>query len=110
VYDACGDPVYAAALARAILGGEGQAEEYFEDAGQRVYREPSMTITGSGRAEAPAVTEVRHVEDGDPTVLVTDTVELAVVRRVGGSESSLPGLTGTWDGQPRLLAYARISD
>src|SRR5690349_6499081 len=44
VYDACGDPVYAAALARVILGGEGQAEEYFEDDGQRVYREPSMTI------------------------------------------------------------------
>ncbi|HYQ67167.1 CG0192-related protein [Actinophytocola sp.] len=106
VYDACGDPVYAAALARAILAGDDQAEEYFEDDGRRVYREPTMAIAGSGRAGAPGVGQVRRVEDGDPTVVVTDTVELTVLRRIGDTGTSRPALTGTWDGETRVLAYA----
>ncbi len=51
VYDAVGDPVYAAALAEAILAGTGQAEEYFEVDGRREVRPPSMGIT----SDAPAV-------------------------------------------------------
>jgi hypothetical protein len=101
--------VYAAALVRAILAGDGQAEEYFEDDGKRVYREPTMSIAsiaGSGRTEAPSIGEISRVEDGDPTIVVTDTVELTVLRRIGDTAASGPALTGTWDGETRVLSYA----
>lgn len=111
VYDACGDPVYAAALAGAILAGTGQAEEYFEVDGRRDVRAPSMAVASDGAAEAgvPAVEAVRSVVDGDPTRIVTDAVELAVVRRLGaGAAADGAALTGTWSGQPTPvpLAYA----
>ena len=109
VYDACGDPVYARALVRAILTDGGQAEEYFEADGRREVRAATMTVTGSGGTEVPAVGAIRQVVDGDPTRVLTDTVELTVRRRVDDTQSSLPGLTGTWDGTPRLLAHAQIS-
>jgi hypothetical protein len=112
VYDACGDPVYAAALASAILAGSGQAEEFFEVDGRLEPREPAMTVTGSGQeadAGIPAIGAVRRVVEDDPTIVVTDPVELAIVRCLKGS-TSLPGatLTGTWSGQvtPVPLAYA----
>ncbi|MGC4765933.1 CG0192-related protein [Micromonospora sp. DT46] len=112
VYDACADPVYAATLAAAVLADAGQAQEYFEADGQREYRELSMTIAGSGTrgAEVPPVGAVRRVVEDDLTVIVTDSVELAVVRRPdGGTASEGAVLTGTWSGQasPLPLAYAR---
>jgi hypothetical protein len=112
VYDACGDPAYAAALASAILAGTGQAEEFLETDGRLERREPSMTVTVSGRrtaADVPAVGPVRRVVDNDPTIIVTDPVELTIVRRLD-SGIRVPGatLTGTWSGQPTPvpLAYA----
>lgn len=104
VYDACGDPVYAATLASTILSGGGQAEEHFED-GER--RAPSMIVTASGSTEKPAVEAVLRVVDEDPTVIVTNTVELAVIRRVDGGrgEPTHPRLTGAWDGEPFILAF-----
>ncbi|MEV4478159.1 CG0192-related protein [Micromonospora coxensis] len=113
VYDACGDPVYVAALASAVLAGTGQAEEYFEVDGAREVRAPSMAIATTGPAVAapPAVGALREVRDGDPTVIVTDTVELVVPRRpVAGDRSDAATLTGAWDGQPDPLplAYATL--
>ncbi|TDC66985.1 hypothetical protein E1258_01040 [Micromonospora sp. KC207] len=109
VYDACGDPVYAAALAGAVLAGAGQAEEYFEVDGHREHRPPSMVLTvdGAWRATAPGLGAIDRVEDGDPTRIVTDAVELAVVRHVG-TEPGPAGarLSGTWDGQPAPLPLA----
>ncbi len=111
VYDACGDPVYAQALASAVLADTGQADEMIETDGELRRREPSMTITGSGvhDGDVPAVGAVRNVEQGDPTLIVTDTVELVVVRRLAGIDAR-PGatLTGTWSGRPtpQPLAYA----
>ena len=112
VYDACADPVYAAALASAILEGSGQAGEFFEVDGRLEPREPSMTVTSSGQdadADVPAIGSVRRVVENDPTIIVTDSVELAIVRCLKRS-TGLPGaaLTGTWSGQPTplLLAYA----
>ena len=111
VYDACGDPVYAAALAGAVLADAGQADEMIEIDGELQRREPSMTIAGSGvpEGEVPAVGAVVRVDDEDPAVIVTDTVELVVVRRFGGIHAR-PGatLTGTWAGEqtPQPLAYA----
>ncbi|GHJ08983.1 hypothetical protein TPA0907_33500 [Micromonospora humidisoli] len=94
VYDACGDPVYAAALATAIRTGVGQAEEYFETDAGREPRPPSMTVAGTGRAVLPVVGAVRQVHDGDPTVIGADTVDLAVARRLSGVGPSGVGPSG----------------
>lgn len=110
VYDGCGDPVYAAELARTIFTGTGQAEMYYEVNGQREPYAPTMTVTGSGATRTEIPTVVRQVVDGDLTRIVTNTVELTIVRHVGGGESTHPKLTGTWDGEPHLLAYAEFSD
>ena len=109
VYDACADPVYAVALASAIIAGAGQAEEFLEVNGRLERREPSMVVTRNGAqdADVPTVGTIRRVADGDPTLIVTDSIELAVVRRLDGS-NQLAGatLTGTWSGQPTPLPLA----
>ncbi|WFE93716.1 hypothetical protein [Micromonospora sp. WMMD987] len=117
VYDACGDPVYAAALAAAIGTGVGQAEEYFEVNGVREVREPSMTVAVQGDVAVPAVGGVRQVTDGEPTRIVADTVDLVVARRLSGDGlfgkgapadgSAGATLTGVWPGQPTPLPLAR---
>ncbi|MFE9194032.1 hypothetical protein ACFYL6_30945 [Micromonospora sp. NPDC007208] len=113
VYDGCVDPVYAAALAHAILTGSGQAEQYFEVDGRREVREPTVTVVVDTAADAPvpAVGAVRRVVDEDRTLIDTDTVELVVVRRPGAGFARSAGgtLSGRWDGQPTTvpLAYAR---
>jgi hypothetical protein len=108
VYDACGDPVYASALADAVLAGTGQAEEYFEEDGERQVRPPNMDIASDApAAEVPPVGAVRSVVDGDLTVIVTDGVELTVVRRPGsGAAATGVALSGTWDDVSAPLAYA----
>ncbi|MEU8183275.1 hypothetical protein AB0B85_06760 [Micromonospora sp. NPDC049044] len=111
VYDGCVDHVYAAALAHAVRTGSGQAEQYFEEDGRRVVREPIMTITVGGVLDADAgpVGAVRRVVDGDSTLVVTDTVELVVVRRPEAAEAGGAVLSGSWPGQPASvpLAYVR---
>ncbi|MEV1331366.1 hypothetical protein AB0J20_17525 [Micromonospora costi] len=113
VYDACADPVYAAALTQAVLAGTGQAEEYFEVDGRREYRAPSMAIATDGGqpVDVPPVDAVDRVEDGDPTRIAAGPVDLTVVRRLG-EHVILPGhrLTGSWEGQAAALplAYATL--
>jgi hypothetical protein len=112
IYDATGDPVYAQALASAVLGGTGQAEEVMEVDGRPERREPSMGISGGGVGEVPAVGSVLRVVDGDPVLIVTDAVELTVVRRPGpGTELTGTVLRGTWPGQeaPVPLASAVLA-
>ncbi|MET7879627.1 CG0192-related protein [Micromonospora profundi] len=114
VYDGCGDPVYAAALAHAILAGTGQAEQYFEVDGRREVREPTMTVVASGAGDNSVrpVGGIRRVVDGDSTIIVTDSVELVVVRRPaedGAAGAAGATLSGSWAGQATTvpLAYAR---
>jgi Maltokinase N-terminal cap domain len=112
VYDACGDPVYAAALASAIFAVADQAEEFFEVDGRLERREPTMTVIGSGAqdGDVPAVGLLRRVVEEDPTLIVTDSVELAVVRRLDdGNALAGATLTGTWSGQPTPLPLAYAS-
>jgi hypothetical protein len=110
VYDACGDPVYVSTLANAIFTGAGEAEEFLEVDGELNRRETDLTVAGSGRDPSPpAVGAIRRVVAADPTMVVTDSTQLAIIRRVG-SAGGLPGaaLTGRWPGQetPLPLAYA----
>jgi hypothetical protein len=111
VYDGCGDPVYAAALASAILTGSGQADEFFEVDGQRERREPSMSVAvdGAVRSAGPAVGSIRQVTEGDPTTVATDTVELSVFRDLGSGTRAGGGLVGAWSGQPAPVTLAQVS-
>jgi hypothetical protein len=119
VYDACGDPVYASVLATTILTGAGQAEEFIEVDGSLERRESTISVRGSGAqgANVPTINALVRVDDDDPTLILTDSVEL-VVARIPDDTSGQQGradtseqlsLTGTWSGQstPLLLAYAR---
>ncbi|GAA3245140.1 hypothetical protein ACFO1B_38220 [Dactylosporangium siamense] len=113
VYDAAGDPVYAAALATIILTGAGQAVEEFEVDGVRQARANELQATGSGRAGAavPAVTGVLRVADTDPTLIATDSLNLTVIRVLTDDPAvpdGAPTLTATWPGSvtARLLACA----
>ncbi|MFI7423177.1 hypothetical protein [Nonomuraea sp. NPDC049684] len=113
VYDAVGDPVYAAALAAAIIGGTGQAEKLVQVNGRLVRREPDMSVVGGGDEAVvlPAVGGIERVTEDDPTVIVTDTIELVVARRLdAGVELADVVLRGTWPGQETLvpLASARL--
>jgi hypothetical protein len=108
VYDACGDSVFAPVLASAIAGGIQQAEEYLEVDGERQPIKASMAVTATGGV-APTVSRVESVQDGDPVRILTDAVELMVVRRIDPARPVAGAtLTGTWDGQvsPVPLAYA----
>jgi Maltokinase N-terminal cap domain len=115
IYDACGDPVYAGVLATAIITGAGGAEEVEHVDGQPRHREPNMTVRGSGTpdTDGPPFAAITHVEDGDPTLVLTDSVGLAVHRvldaAAGGHDAGPAVLTATWGGQssPVLLAEVR---
>jgi hypothetical protein len=111
IYDGSGDPVYAAALASAILENTGQAEQFTQVDGRLERRELDMSIAGSTTegAKAPAVGTIQRVAEGDPTLIVTDTAELAVIRRLeAGTGLTGAVLTGSWPGQetPMPLASA----
>ncbi|WP_410812086.1 CG0192-related protein [Micromonospora sp. 067-2] len=113
VYDGCADPAYAVALALAILTGTGQAEQYFEVDGRREVREPTMTVSvsGAGDTDLAPVGPLRRVVDEDTALIVTDSVELLVIRRPGTGDAGASGatLSGSWNGQTASvpLAYAR---
>ena len=111
VYDGCADPVYAGTLATAIRTGGGQADEFLEIDGKLQRRRPTTFVTGSGNDEAGAVAvgAVVRVEDGDPTLIVTDSGSLAVLRILDDAADAgeRAVLTGTWTDRssPVLLAY-----
>ncbi|TDV57550.1 CG0192-related protein [Actinophytocola oryzae] len=106
IYDGCGDPVYVTALAGAVFGAVGQAEEFFDGGTDR--REPSMRIAATP-GEAPSVTTIRHVVGDDPTLIVTDDVELTLARRLGAAALTGALLTATWPGQETPVALASAS-
>jgi hypothetical protein len=108
VYDAVGDPVYAVALASAILAGTGQAEELVDTDGRLEPRAPTMTITSSASGPTPAVTAVLDARDGDPARITTGAVALAVVRRPGADLTGAV-LSGTWPGQDTPVPLASAS-
>ena len=118
VYDACGDPVYANALAAAILAGGVQAEEYFEVDGRREFRTPTAQVTGSGDrtqqlATVDTVADLSSSTDGAVTTIRAAGWELSI-NRVIDLKADATGdntLTGTWSDQatPVVLATARLT-
>jgi hypothetical protein len=115
VYDGCGDPVYAAALATMILADGRQAEEWVEQAdGRSERREPLVRVVGSGTSGVGAlpVVSVSAMDDGTTTTVSAPGLELVVRRVLGGptrADDDLENLTGSWSGsiEPTPLAYAR---
>ena len=107
IYDGTADQVYAATLASAILRNTGQAEQFMQVDDRLEPREPSMTIASDATASTvvPAVGAVERVVDGELTVVVTDTVELTVLRRLGAGLAGTV-LSGTWPGQATPLPLA----
>ena len=55
-YDACGDPVYVAALAGAVLTGSPQAEEFVVGDDGRQRREPTARVVGSASPRSESST------------------------------------------------------
>lgn len=111
VYNGCADPVFAGELLRAILTGGTQVEAYFEEHGERVVREPTVTVLGSGTPGTPApAVEGLHAEAFDSGTLIDTGHGAVVVRHIldGPEPDDMRGsLSGTWDGleQPIVLAY-----
>ena len=108
IYDGCGDPVWATALATAVLTGGTQVQMFFERDGQRIDVPPRMRVQGSGsEATAPAidrVVEARH--DETTTTTRAGGLTLVVARIVGvdvAGDAVLTGRVGD-DGEPHVLA------
>ena len=114
VYDACADPVWATALATAVLTGGTQVEELIDVDGELEPRDPTATVVGSGSLSDPGLgvaEAVRAHDDGPTTVIRNDGLELVVVRVVGHDVPLDETLTGRWaGGGPAVLAGVRSSE
>lgn len=113
VYDACRDPVYAAALAAVLLGGALQAEELVEVDGRRQPRQPAVRVSAGGVPEGgpPRLGELSVATEGSTTVIDAVDVRLRI-HHVLDRSAPLPSghtLTGVWRGEPHpvLLASAQ---
>lgn len=116
VYDACGDPVYVAELAAAVVAARPQAEEMVDVDGQSVRRDPSVRVqsSGSAAADAPVPFGALSVTTVDGVTTISDgAVELSILRvlELDGSTTGTHPLTATWDGQtvPVQLASAKLA-
>jgi len=110
VYDGCGDPVWAATLAAAILTGGSQAPMYFDRDGARIDIPPRVQARGSGEpgSAAPAIASVDASSEQDTTTLVRcGDLELVLPRVVGTPVEAEQTLTGTWSGGEAVLAGLR---
>ena len=111
VYDGCADPVWASAVATAILTGGTQAQMVIERDGEMVDVPPRMEVRGSGSpgAVVPAITSVDSVQhDGAVTTVSAGSLTLVLVRVVGTPVSGDATLTGAI-GDTELGALAALS-
>jgi Maltokinase N-terminal cap domain len=113
VYDGCADPVYARALATAILTGGTQAELRVESDKGIVVLEPVTRVAGSGTpgAAVPEIDAVTAAFDGTATTIIApEAIELVVRRAL--DDATVDGgqltLAGRWPGHdsPTILAFA----
>jgi hypothetical protein len=110
VYDGCGDPVWAATLAAAILTGGTQVRVFIDRDGERAEVPPRMQVRGSGGdGERPEVDSV--TDEGTVTLVRAGDIELALARVVGSpldGEATLTGTIGDSE-QTSVLASLRRS-
>jgi hypothetical protein len=110
VYDACGDPVWATALATTVLTGGTQVEEIVDLDGRLEPRVPTATVSGSG-TPGTRVVEIDTVtcrDEGLATIVRAGALELIVVRVAGVEVATAQTLTGRWiEGGPAVLAGVR---
>jgi hypothetical protein len=110
IYDACGDPVYAAALLATMLTGGTEAPEFVDFDGEPRQRQTLTNVRGSGSPSTvvPTVKTVTGTGEGDPTVIATDAGDLAVLRVLGkpAGDPAAATLTGTWAGQESAVLLA----
>jgi hypothetical protein len=111
VYDGCGDLVWAATLATAILTGGSQAQMVIENDGEMVDVPPRIQVRGSGSADAalPEIVSVDSVDDTGPVTTVTaGSVTLLLPRVLGTPVEGSETLTGhTEDTDLGVLAALR---
>lgn len=122
VYDGAGDPAYFAAVATAVLAGGHQAEQFVEIDGERVVREPTAVVAGSGapgspNVPLPAVDEISSRQGAGMTIVTAGPVQLVIARVLGDDDALAAGvdessdhevLAGTWPGQPELRTLVLV--
>ncbi len=124
VYDGAGDPVYLLTTAAAALSGGHQAALYVDIDGERVEREPTALVSGTGHGPAdlvlPAAAETSLRDEEGMTIVETPTSVLVIRRVPGGPAIERPAsvtgdfsaealLTGTWSGVSEPHALVRVS-
>jgi len=110
-YDGCGDPVYLAALANAIVTGGSEAEQYYEVDGVRTTKPDSTHVRGSGApgSSVPSIVDAVVSTNGagtpgSATLIQSAGCRLSVIRYPVASEAQtdatdgLQSLIGSWDG------------
>lgn len=113
IYDGCADPVWASAIALAILTGGRQADlDIASPDGGHDLRTATTTVRGSGSAgSAPTLAAVSRVSDGSTTTSSSGGLSI-VVRRALDEPFPSDGaqtLTGAWPDhdEPTVLAALR---
>ena len=113
VYDGCGDPVYADALATAVLTGSGQADELMEGEDGRLEPRPltmTITTTAATPTDAPKITTIHRVLPGHPTLIAADGAEIAVLRDLDNPISHFgAALMGSWEGRRPAVPLAFVA-
>ena len=107
IYDACADPVYAAALAAAILQGQPAADVFRDIDGTLEPVPAAVTVQGSGTpgAPVPEITTAEPATAGSVTTIKAGEVALAVDHLPAATDSPAGAhtLTASWHGQEQLV-------
>ena len=100
MYDGCGDPLWATALAKTVLAGGTGVEEFVDVDGRLQPREATATVLGNGTAgtQVAEIDEVSCHIQGLTTLIRADMLELVVIRVVGAHVSAVQTPTGSWSG------------
>lgn len=113
VYDGCGDPVYVAALATAILTGGVQAKMMVQVGDHQEERVLTTTVAGGGepRTPVPSITAVDVTEGGPEATISAGGLDLVFRRLLVGAPRTDPArsLTGSWPGQDERVVLAHLA-
>ncbi|MET1154450.1 hypothetical protein [Arthrobacter sp.] len=105
VYDACADPVYATALATAMVQGGSGAEQFLDVDGKLEPLTGAIPVRGSGRpgGSVPEITTAVPTTSGSVTIIDASPLTLTVYRAPDPGEQPGTKLTCSLPGQPPLI-------